>query len=79
LARRPPSLPSHREEVSVLDILQVITQNLPSVDPVFILGFRILCGSVLAAVAGVFIICAGFALAQCCRGGQDEGLPGAVR
>lgn len=59
--------------------LQVITQNLPSMDPVFILGFRILCGSVLAVVAGIFIICAGFVLAQCCRGSKDEGLPGTVR
>jgi hypothetical protein len=63
----------------VFNTLQIVTQNLPSTDALSSLGLQILSGAVLALAVGLFIICAGFMLAHCCRGGQDEELPGALR
>ena len=63
----------------MFNTLQIVTQNLPSADAFSSLGLQILSGAVLALAVGLVIICAAFMLAHCCRGGQDEGLPGTLR
>ncbi|MCJ7628841.1 MAG: hypothetical protein MUO50_10695, partial [Longimicrobiales bacterium] len=60
------------------DTIRIVTQNLATLDPITEFGMRILGILVLACTVALVLACAGFALAQCCRGDRRRGIPAAL-
>lgn len=60
------------------DTIRIITQNLATPDPLTNFALRTLGILVLVSAVAVVLACAGFVLAQCCRGNRRRGLPAAL-
>ena len=65
----------HPREDPMFDTVQSLALNLPQSEELAVMAFRILGWLVVGVTAATLLTCAGFVLAQCCRGGRRERLP----
>lgn len=70
--------PVHRGEDPMFDTVQFVAQNLATPDALTTLALRFLGVLVLGVSLAVLLICAGFVLAQCCRGDRRGAIPAAL-
>jgi len=59
----------------MFDTVQSLALNLPQSEALAVMAFRILGWLVVGVTAATLLTCAGFVLAQCCRGVRRERLP----
>jgi len=70
--------PVHAEEDPMFDTVQYVAQSLPQPDALSALALRVLGGLVVGAAVATLLTCAGFVLAQCCKGDRRGGIPAAL-
>ena len=62
----------------MFDAVQYVAQNLPQPDTFSVVALRVLGWLVVGAAVAIALTCAGFALAQCCKGDRRGRIPAAL-